>query len=323
MPKHYFADASRARVQITKAQQKAIEKMYIELAEEIADETKLLQQRSNISSILRSQYLGNLSSQIKQELNSMSFKQNELIRKNMASVAASVVKDNAILLETMHINVTGAYSYIPSEIVKSVASGKLYKERWNLSSSIWQNIQHTKRDIDRVVAKGIAGQKSTYEIAKDLEKYVNPKARKDWEWSKIYPGTAKVVDYNAQRLARTMVSHAYQDSIVRTTKNNPFVECYQWMTSNSDRVCEICQERESGFHGVVINGKSMYGCYYAEDLPLDHPNGMCVVDTIIEDLNDVADRLADWVNGKDDEALDSFAEDLGFSSETLKSKVSN
>lgn len=322
MSKLYFADASRARVQITKAQQKAIEKMYIELAEEIADETKLLQQRSSISSILRSQYLGNLSSQIKQELNNMSFQQNDLIRKNMASVAASVVKDNAILLETMHINVTGAYSYIPSEIVKSVASGKLYKGRWNLSSAIWKDIQYTKRDIDRVIAKGIAGQKSTYEIAKDLEKYVNPKARKDWEWSKVYPGTARVVDYNAQRLARTMVSHAYQDSIVRTTKNNPFVECYQWMTSNSDRVCEICQERESGFHGVVINGKSMYGCYYAEDLPLDHPNGMCVVDTIIEDLDDVADRLADWVNGKDDEALNNFAEDLGFSSETLKSKVS-
>ena len=321
MSKQYFADAAKARVQITKAQQKAIEKMYKDIAEDIEYEIKSISQRSNISSILRTQYLNNLSMQVSQELDRLAIEQNRLIRTNMASVAAAIVKDNIILLNDINIHVTDAYSYIPSDIVKEIASGNLYKGRWNLSSAIWDNTKKTRRDINTVVAKGVAQQKSTYDIAKDLEKYVNPIKRKDWQWSKVYPGTARVVDYNAQRLARTMVSHAYQDSLLRTTRNNPFVECYQWLTSNSDRVCEVCIERAEGFHGVVIGGRAMDGCYYASDVPLDHPNGMCTLDTIIDDYSDIADRLAAWVNGEDDKELDNFSRDMGYSSITLKSKV--
>lgn len=322
MAAQYFADASKARVQITRAQQRAITQMYRELSEDIAKEISSISNRTNVSSILRTQYLQGLSNQINQELNNMAKSQNASIRDGMMAISQRVVLNNEALLQQIGIDIQGAYSYIPADVVKEIASGKLYEGRWSLSEAIWGNTRKTQSDINKIVAQGVAGQKSTYEIAKDLEDYVNPAMRKDWKWSKVYPGTARVVDYNAQRLARTMISHAYQDSILRSTVDNPFVECYEWMTSNSDRVCPICEERESGFHGVVINGKSMYGCYYAEDLPLDHPNGMCTVDVYIErDYDAIADRLADWVNGNNDEELDNFAESLGYTSSTLKSKV--
>ena len=324
MSKQYFADASRARVQITAAQARSIRGMYSNLAVEIAEENKRLSTRSNISSILRRQYLDTLSSQIKSELDNINRIQDTTIRQNMASVAKAILADNSILLTNLGINVTGAYSYIPTDIVKEIASGKLYEGRWSLNSAIWNNSAKTKKDIDYIIAKGIAGQKSTLEIAQDLEKYVNPAKRKDFQWSKVYPGTSKVVDYNAQRLARTMISHAYQDSLVRTTKDNPFVECYRWLTSNSDRICDICIERAEGFHGVVIDGKSMEGCYYASDIPLDHPNGMCTVETVIEsDFNKIGNRLADWVNGKEDAALDNFAISMGYGPRYVKSKVTS
>ena len=242
----------------------------------------------------------------------------------MASVANAIVADNILLLSKLGIEVTGAYSYIPNDVVKEIITGKLYEGRWTLNSAIWKSTAKTKNDIDYIVAKGIAGQKSTLEIAQDLEKYVNPAKRKDFQWSKVYPGSAKVVDYNAQRLARTMVSHAYQDSLVRSTRDNPFVECYRWLTSGSDRTCDICIERSEGFHGVVINGKPMEGCYYASDIPLDHPNGMCAVETVIEDdFNKIGSRLADWVNGKNDPALDKFAASMGYGPSYVKSKVTS
>lgn len=46
---------------------------------------------------------------------------------------------------------------------------------------------------------------------------------------------------------------------------------------------------------------------------MDHPMGMCTFVALIEDsMEDIANRLADWVEGKNDPALDSWAEDLGY-----------
>ena len=40
-------------------------------------------------------------------------------------------------------------------------------------------------------------EKSTI-VAKDLEIYVNPNARKEWDWCKVYPKTNKKIYYNEQ-----------------------------------------------------------------------------------------------------------------------------
>lgn len=296
----YFASASKARVQITHKEARSISKMYKELSKEIADEAKSLKGKENVSSVLRSKYLKDLQRQIDEELKRIGNEQDASIRAGMKQAAESVVAANEKMLIKFGLNVKGAYSFLPKDIVKEVASGNLYKGRWDLSSAIWKNLKKNMDDINMIIAKGIAAQKSTYEIAKDLEKYVNPAARKDWKWSKVYPGTARVIDYNAQRLARTMISHAYQESFVRTTRNNPFVTEYRWLASGGDRMCEICAERD---------GK----LFHKDELPLDHPNGMCTFEAVIPDsYEEIANRLADWVNGTNDPELDNFAKDLGY-----------
>ena len=306
--KKFFADAAKSRIEITKAQAKAISNMYKGLSGEIAKERKLLERNSNVSSILRSQYLSNLSHQIDRELQRLNTVQETLIRRNMKAAASAVVQNNEKFLSKIGLSISGAYSHVPNDIVAEIATGQIYQGRWNLSTAIWKNSAKHRSDIQMIVAKGVAGQKSTYEIAKDLEDYLNPAARKDWQWSKVYPGTSKVVDYNAQRLARTMVSHAYQDSFVRTTKNNPFIEEYIWLASGGDRMCEVCAERD---------GKT----FSKDELPLDHPNGMCTFEVVTPSYDEIGSRLADWVNGDDDPEIDRFARDLGYTSTTLKSKV--
>lgn len=285
--------AEQTRVRLTAAQQKQIQKLYENAAKEVAKQAEKAPRVP--SDALRKQYLNQLQKQLNEELDKIRGEIESTVKGNMKKTAEAVVGDNVDFLKEVGMPVQGAFSYVPDEVVRAVATGQLYEGKWSLSRALWKNTKRTQRDVQNVVAQGIAQNKSAYDIAKDLEKYVDPSARKDWDWSKVYPGTARKVDYSAQRLARTMVSHAYQQSFVRTTQKNPFVTKYKWVSAGGARTCEICAERD----GVE---------YSKTDLPLDHPNGMCTFIAVIEDsMTDIADRIADWALGGSDSELDTFA----------------
>lgn len=289
-----FSSAEEQRIRITQQQQAYISNLYRQAAKEVG---KLAEKAPRVpSDAIRQQYLHTLQGQIEDQLKDIEGQLNSEIRSSMSSVAKATVADAKTFLKENGLPIKGAYSHVPADIVQSVASGQLYSGNWTLSKALWLHTAGTQQDVQSIVAQGIIQNKSAYDIAKDLEKYVNPDARKDWEWSKVYPGTSKVVDYNAQRLARTMVSHAYQQAFVRTTKNNPFVEKYKWEASGGERMCEICEER---------NGK----LFDKDDFPLDHPNGMCTFTAVMDNLETIGERLGDWAAGKDDPELDKWAED--------------
>lgn len=293
-----FKTAEEIRLNTTLNQQREIVKLYNKLAKQAKKQAEALKGKDNVSSALRQQYFNKLAEQLISASDEVSKEVENTIRANMQTVSEAVVKDQQSFLKDVGMpGFETAFSHVPTQIVQTVASGNLYAGDWTLSKAIWGTSKKISKDINKIVAEGIAANKSAYDIAKDLEKYVNPSAVKPWDWGKVYPGTNRVVDYNAQRLARTMVSHAYQQSIVNTCKPNPFVTGIKWAASNSDRTCALCMERD----GVI---------YPKDDLPLDHPNGMCTYVGVTDNLSDVADRLADWVNGKSDPELDEFAMSL-------------
>lgn len=296
--------AEQERVRLTAAQQKQIQRLYENAAKEVA---KKAEQAPRVpSDALRKQYLNQLQNQLNEQLNKIRGEVESTVKGNMKKTTEAVVGDNIDFLKGVGMPIQGAFSHVPDEVVRTVATGQLYEGKWSLSRALWKNTRRTQRDVQNVIAQGIAQNKSAYDIAKDLEKYVDPSARKDWDWSKVYPGTARKVDYSAQRLARTMVSHAYQQSFVKTTQKNPFVTKYKWVSSGGARTCEICAERD----GVE---------YSKTDLPLDHPNGMCTFIAVIEDsMTDIADRIADWALGGSDPELDTWSKALyqGFEPES-------
>ena len=288
--------AEHIRTELTKTQQKNIERMYRRIAKSIQKEAEGLP--NTTSGRLRKMYLEKMQKQINAQLDALGGTLEQTITSNMLTVAEAVCGDNRAFLDSVGLSIEGAFLRVPGDVVQTVATGQLYEGRWSLSRSIWEHTSKGKKDINTIIAEGIAKNKSSYDIAKDLERDVNPTARKPWDWNKVYPGTAKKVDYNAQRLARTMVSHAYQQSFVRTTQKNPFVTKYKWDSSNSGRVCELCASRD----GVLFD---------KDKLPLDHPNGMCTFIAVMEDsMVDMADRIADWALGNTDPELDAYAEYL-------------
>lgn len=300
-----FARAEGIRVQVTNEQAKQIRNLYEELSNEYKERARILSNKTNISSQMREQYLKDYVKDLERDIEFLNGKLESTITSNMLRVAEAVVDDSLKLDKEMGFGgIMTKQFYIPQDVVAIVTSGQLYSGKWSLSGAIWGTNQKQLKDINSIVAKGIAGNKSSYEIAKDLERYVNPRARKEWNWNKVYPNTSKKIDYNAQRLARTMVAHAYQESFVESTKDNPFIESYRWLASGGDRMCPICADRD----GQI---------YSKDDLPMDHPNGMCTFEVVIEkSYEEIGRELADWVNGEGDpelnEALDNYADSLGF-----------
>lgn len=300
-----FAKAEGIRIEVTNQQAKQIKKMYRSLANEYKKEIRVLSTRSNISSVMRTQYLNDFVKQLENDIKFLNDNVETTIKSNMLRVSKAVVNDSIDLDKKMGFR--GIFTkqfYIPQDVVAAVTSGKLYEGKWTLNKAIWSDNQKKISDINSVVARGIAGNKTTYEIAKDLERYVNPQARKLWSWAKVYPHTSKKIDYNAQRLARTMVSHAYEESFVESTKDNPFIEAYMWEASGSDRMCPICEDRD----GQI---------FAKDDLPLDHPNGMCTFSIVMQkSYEEIGREIANWINGEGDprlnKELDHYAETLGY-----------
>jgi hypothetical protein len=296
-------NSNLTRYKLDKEQAKYISQLYSRLSKDVDKKLKNINPDKNVSSAIKQNYLHNLSKEMKQELKNISGLVENSITNNMTKMTNSVVDDNTSFLKSVGFNVEGSYSNIPTDIVASIISGNLYEGNWTLKRALWGDTQDKIKDINSIVSEGVALNKSAYEIAKDLEMYVDPKAKKPWDWNKVYPGTSKKIDYSAQRLARTMISHAYQQSLVQTTKPNPFVTGLQWLSANTERTCELCNSR----NGVV---------YPKDQLPLDHPNGMCTFIAVISDkLENIADRIANWYNGEADPELNEFAGVLGYKSE--------
>ena len=286
-PQISLSSAEEVRDKITAKQTKQIQAMFTKLAKEAREKAKKLEGRDNISSIIQKKYLEDLAKELEHQLNADFANLKKNLEQDMTQVSESVIDCVREFEESVGMPISNSWLNVPVDAVEAVQSGKLYAGNWTLSSRIWGMERKVSKDIHTVIAEGIAANKSAYDIAKDLEKYVDPKAKKDWNWSKVYPGTNRKVDYSAQRLARTMVSHAYQFSFVESTKDNPFITKYKWISSHDKRVCPICKERD---------GK----LFDKDKLPLDHPNGRCTfVSVFNKSATQISDEMAAWVKGKE------------------------
>ncbi|WP_291632193.1 DUF3626 domain-containing protein [Clostridium sp.] len=314
-----FAKAEMAREAITAVQQNEIRDLYTDLHKTMANKIFKIDETKNISSLMKKTYLRDFEDVLKSEIKKMDIKVESIISGSVKEMCDEVDLDAMKLLSPAGVKaaMATATSSINTDAIETIMSGQLYGKDWSLTKSIWTGSQKTQKDIQSVVAKGILEQKSTLDIAKDLEKYVDPSAAKPWDWGKVYPGTNKTVDYNAQRLARTMVNHAYQESFQRAAEKNPFADGIRWLTTNSHAgACEICAGRASADQFLLGAG-----VFPANEVPLDHPNGKCTFSAVIhKSLEDVAKEVKQW--GEDpfgmNPPLDDYAASLGFDLRKLK-----
>lgn len=298
-----FKDSEEERDRITEEQKAQIRSLYREALRELKKSFKYYANSDSISAPLKMVYIKQIKKEIDESMSYIDRSTEKIITQNTDKMVNYVLENNQKYLTGLGYNSYINNPEIKVDVVNRIISGDLYKGKWNLSSAIWGDNQAKLNEINRIIAKGLIKNKSLYEISKSLERYVSPRAYKTYEWSKMFPGSRKKVDYNAQRLARTMIQHAYQQSLVEATRMNPFVVGYKWVTSGAHNVCQLCIERENqDDYGL---GE---GVYPKDELPLDHPNGNCTFEIVTEYTDDeMASIIKQWQDGTLD---DEMANDL-------------
>lgn len=293
-----LGNAEKLRNRLTKEQEQEIANTYKQVADKVKKKLKSIPDNGTATSALKKQQLQQLKKLLDREYKSMRDKIGKQIEQKAKETTQGPINAAKEFAKKLgFVKLEGSYASVPNDVISSIVTGQVYDGDWSLSSALWKDVQHKQKDINKVIADGVSMNKSAFDIAKDLEEYVDPKAKKSWDWKKVYPGVSSKIDYSAQRLARTMPAHAYQQSLEATVKNNPFIDGYIWHSGTGKRTCEICRERDGKF---FAKGK----------LPMDHPNGRCTFITKGQSMMDISDRLADWVNGKSDKGIDKYMEDL-------------
>ena len=294
-----FKDAEAARDAICAKDQKEIRQLYSDWADEVGKRAEYYHSKETASSYWQEQQMLELQRQLTEQSKVIANQIYTGTKESMYTVADSVVGCNAKYLSELGFPSEGlnaAFTSVPTQVVDNLVTGQIYEGGWNLSSAIWSDNEQTLHDIYQIVAQGRAMNMSAYEVSKMLEQYVNPNKAKQWNLTmsdgrRIYK---RSVDYNAQRLTRTLTQHAYQQGVIQCAKDNPFIQMIIWR-ANGSRTCELCLDRD---------GKE----YRWDEVPMDHPNGMCTMEPKV-DMDKTIDQLADWFNGEDGEypEIDAFA----------------
>lgn len=283
----YFQDAIEARDELTKRQEKAIRKYYNEWAKEVREEAQRLSRTPGSQNEQRQ--MAELYYQLRNASRQLSAEINNEVSKNINDMGSVTVRVNQRWLASLGIESNKLdlkMSASKDSAIRSILTGNLYQNGKPLSERVWNTTDSNLKDIYSIIARGVALNQSPNEIAKSLEKYLNPGKTLGWTVQQYTDANGRIhfarihngqVDWRAQRLARTMLQHSYQQSLVALTKDNPFVFGYIWHADGAN-ACELCMDRDGQF-------------YTASDLPLDHPNGQCDFEVAVDEekaRNDLA-----------------------------------
>lgn len=192
---------------------------------------------------------------------------------------------------------TRTINKVSNDAVKQLIAGNYYKDGKTLSQRLWNITGNNANKIDDIIKDNIAKGANVKELAKELDKYVNPKNRITAKSFKAGMDSNKI-SYQAQRLARTSITHAQTETLIQNAKKNPFCKGLKWNLSAS---------HFSRMHGKMdicddYNGR----IFKPEDLPLQHPNCLCYMTEVIEDFDKCIKTMSDWKNGKKNADIDEW-----------------
>ena len=304
--KNPFIYAAGKRLEITNDQTKQIKELYKELYDDVRRELRYLSRQKTEYAIERQRYLRELRQEYSIALREIDGKTEKIVRDNMDKMVQAVLENNQQYLSGLGYNGYINNPLIRSDVINRLVTGEIYGGKWNLSSAIWGDNAKKMDEINKIIAKGVAENKSIYDIAKKLTKFVNPSRRSLID----VDGVRGRIDYNAIRLAKTSIQHAYEEAFVSATRLNPFIDAYRWLTSGGANVCPLCIERATEDRYGLGEGIFPKG-----SLPLDHPNGQCTFEVVVTMSDEeISEAIADWYLGEGDpkmnEKLDKFADYL-------------
>jgi hypothetical protein len=132
-----------------------------------------------------------------------------------------------------------------------------------LSARIWRQIPLSAGGLEKEIQKGLLRGLSAEELAGRVG-------------ALLKPGIAGGVSYNAMRLARTEINNAFHFTQIRYTREQPWVDGYQWHKSRSHNHVDVCDDRATRNHDGIGRG-----VYKKKNVPgKAHPHCLCFLTTV-------------------------------------------
>ena len=166
----------------------------------------------------------------------------------------------------------------------------------NLSDRIWGKSRQSRDAIGSIVREAIAAGEHPYKVAEMLEQYVRNGAG---SLVSEYPNMIERLEgnipmnlsYESLRLARTEMAAAFGEATRQAAELNPSNKGIRWRLSNVGVACDKCRDIASRDEG---KGEGVYSLETLPDYPA-HPNCLCDLSEVTEDVEDFADRLIEWM----------------------------
>jgi len=200
-----------------------------------------------------------------------------------------------------------------------------------LSQRLWQLDNGGQEGLELTLLTGIADGQSAAQLARELEQYLGAGAEcPRWTWQRLRlskkriaagdttglvgssPCAAKGVAFNALRLAHTELTAAHQLAAALAMARSPWVEGVAIRLSGAHPKPDICDQHADG-------GPNGGGVYPVGDQPVPpyHPFCLCYQAPVLVPADTFRARLAAYVVGTGDAALDDYRAWLGVEREAL------
>lgn len=166
----------------------------------------------------------------------------------------------------------------------------------NLSDRIWGKSRQSRDAIGSIVREAIAAGEHPYRVAEMLEQYVRNGAN---SLASEYPNMIERLEgnipmnlsYESLRLARTEMAAAFGEATRQAAELNPSNKGVKWSLSNAGVACDKCISIAGHDEG---KGEGVYSLETLPEYPA-HPNCLCDLSEVTEDVEDFADRLIEWM----------------------------
>ncbi|NFM46545.1 hypothetical protein FDB72_10430 [Clostridium botulinum] len=299
-------------LRLVQDQEKELLDIYLEASKQIS--YKLSKAKAGT---LNSRYLIEMDRVLKQYTTEIATKLSKYTKEGIltSSQIASAVQlsyiDMIVPRQDIKSTFNRMFIQLSSNITNQLISVNYYSDGGTLDQRLWNIANKNAADIDRLIKINIASGVNARELAKELDAYINPLSR-------ITPKTLEVgmsskISYQSQRLSRTSLIHAHNETYVQGSKMNPFNIGLKWNLSPSH------YERQVARHGKDIcdeySTQNNYdlgaGVYPADKYPVAHPNCLCYPTQENVPVEKARNELIEWVNGRNNPKLDKWLEDYG------------
>lgn len=188
-------------------------------------------------------------------------------------------------------------------VINKIVEGGLYKDNKSLSERIWNYSGKNINDVQNILLKGMIQKKPIQEIINELNVYTGGGNSNVAAIKRTYGN----MNYNALRLLRTSLNHAFTETMKDECRYNPFVEGYKWELSGvhdqrMHGMTDICDEYANSDEYNM--GRGVYPKNVDRYI---HPNCLCIqTPYITKSMEDIADEINKWIKDEKNNGIDKW-----------------